>query len=229
MKRNVIASGVLLSLVSMPAWCDETVSGQVKAAQTEYEPIASEQGFQYFAGLRGGVNLIGSDDSASISTGNIDSDDNDFGSFGALDLGVYMPNDRGRIYYSFEYHTSTVKFDGQDAYDTNVGLHLLSADHIFRPQRSVRTFVGLHMGYAFAETDSDFTGKYKESGIVFGFQAGIGWEVTHDLGLEVGLRHTVLPSERSTWQAENSAGESVTVETQLKGVTSAYLGATYRF
>ena len=244
MKRNVIASGVLLSLVSMQAWCDETASGQVNAAQTEYEPIvsqsvatepmpsepiASEQGFQYFAGLRGGVNLIGSDDSASISTGNIDSDDNDFGSFGALDLGVYMPNDRGRVYYSFEYHTSTVKFDGQDAYDTNVGLHLLSADHIFRPQGSVRPFVGLHIGYAFAETDSDFSDNYDESGIVFGFQAGLGWEVMDDLGLELGLRHTVLPSERRSWQAENSAGESVTVETQLKGVTSAYLGATYRF
>ena len=244
MKRNVIASGVLLSLVSMHAWCDESVSGQAEAAQIDpervisepvaiepvtSEPAVSEPGFQYFVGLRGGFNLIGSDDSATISNGNIDSDDNDSGSFGALDFGVYMPNDRGRVYYSFEYHTSTVKFDGQDAYDTNVGLHLLSADHIFRPQGSVRPFVGLHFGYAFAETDSDFSGNYDESGIVFGLQAGLGWEVMENMGLEVGLRHTVLPSERRSWQAENSAGETVTVETQLKGVTSAYLGATYRF
>ncbi|MGF1734751.1 hypothetical protein [Photobacterium satsumensis] len=224
MKRNVIASGVLLSLFSMHAWCDEGA-----AAQAELEPMVQAPGFQYFVGLRGGANLIGSDNTASATTGNIDSDDDDFGSFGALDFGVYMPNQQGRVYYSFEYHTSTTKFDGQDAYDTNVGLHLLSADHFFRPQASIKPFVGLHIGYAFAETDSDFSDSYEESGIVFGFQAGLGWEVIDDLGFEVGLRHTVLPSERRSWQAENSAGDSVTVETQLKGVTSAYLGATYRF
>ncbi|WP_166645352.1 outer membrane beta-barrel protein [Photobacterium lutimaris] len=224
MKRNVIASGVLLSLFSVPAWCDEGV-----AAQAVLEPEVQASGFQYFVGLRGGTNLIGSDNTASVTTGNIDSDDDDFGAFGALDFGVYMPNQQGRVYYSFEYHTTTTKFDGQDAYDINVGLHLLNADHIFRSQASVKPFVGIHMGYAFAETDSDFSGSYDESGVVFGFQAGLGWEVIDDLGLEVGIRHTVLPSERRSWKAENSAGDSVTVETQLKGVTSVYLGANYRF
>ncbi|MCQ1060562.1 outer membrane beta-barrel protein [Photobacterium sp. DNB23_23_1] len=224
MKRKVIASGVLLSLFSMNAWCDEDVT-----AQMELEPAVQAPGFQYFVGLRGGVNLIGSDNTASVTTGDIDSDDDDFGAFGALDLGVYTPNKQGRIYYSFEYHTTTTQFDDEDAYDINVGLHLLNADHIFRSQASVKPFVGLHIGYAFAETDSDFSGSYDDSGVVFGIQAGLGWEVIDDLGLEVGLRHTVLPSERRSWQAENSAGDSVTVETQLKGVTSAYLGATYRF
>ena len=228
MKRNVIASGVLLSLFSMQAWCSESANVQAASKSVEV-PVVQEPGFQYFVGLRGGGNLLGNDDTASISNGNIDSDDGDYGVFGGLDLGVYMPNDRGRVYYSFEYHSTTTQFDGQDAYDTNVGLHLLSADHIFRPQGSVRPFVGLHIGYAFAETDSDFSDNYDESGIVFGFQAGLGWDVMDDLGLEVGLRHTVLPSDRRSWQAENSAGEPVTVETQLKGVTSAYLGATYRF
>lgn len=221
MKRNVIASGVLLSLFSMQAWCDDGAT-----ERTKLEPAAQAPGFQYFAGLRGGANLLGNDDTVA---GNIDSDDGEYGVFGGLDLGVYMPDQRGRVYYSFEYHTTTTKFDGQDAYDTNVGLHLLSADHFFRPHASVKPFVGLHIGYAFAETDSDFSGNYDESGIVFGFQAGLGWEVIDDLGLEVGLRHTVLPSERRSWQAEDRDGNSVTVETQLKGVTSAYLGATYRF
>ncbi|PST98797.1 hypothetical protein C9J03_26090 [Photobacterium gaetbulicola] len=222
MKRNVIASGVLLSLISMHAWCDESATGQ-KVAEASQAP-----GFQYFAGLRGGGNLLGNDDTASVTSGSIDADDGDFGAFGALDFGVYMPDQRGRVYYSFEYHTATTQFNGADAYDTNVGLHLISADHIFRPQGTVKPFVGLHIGYAFAETDSDFAGKYDESGVVFGFQAGLGWQVIDNLGFEVGLRHTVLPSERSSWQAE-SDGKPVTVETQLKGVTSAYLGATYRF
>ena len=229
MKRNVIASGVLLSLVSMQAWCNESATAQSVSSSEEVPAVVQEPGFQYFVGLRGGGNLLGNADSASISSGTIDSDDGDYGVFGGLDLGAYMPNNRGRVYYSFEYHSTTTKFDGQDAYDTNVGLHLLNADHIFRPHSSVRPFVGLHMGYAFAETDSDFSDNFEESGIVFGFQAGLGWEVTRNLGMEVGIRHTVLPSDRSSWKAENSDGESVTVETQLNGVTSAYLGASYRF
>lgn len=133
MKRNVIASGVLLSLVSMQAWCNESATAQSVSSSEEVPAVVQEPGFQYFVGLRGGGNLLGNADSASISSGSIDSDDGDYGVFGGLDLGVYMPNDRGRVYYSFEYHSTTTKFDGQDAYDTNVGLHLLSLIISFAP------------------------------------------------------------------------------------------------
>ncbi|GAL03206.1 hypothetical protein JCM19237_6099 [Photobacterium aphoticum] len=220
-KKTLLGCALCLSLLPATVWAEAT-----DAPVVESEKNAS----QYFFGVRGGGSLMGNDDSAVFANGGtVDSDDGGIGAFGAFDIGMYMPNDTGRVYYSFEFHRSTTQFEGKDAYDTQAMLHVISADHFFQPDLNVRPFVGLHFGYAFAETDSEFPDSYDDSGIVFGVQAGLGWEVTQRLALEVGLRHTMMPSTRRSWQAETESGEAVTVESQLKGVSSAYAGVNYRF
>ncbi|MGF1687584.1 porin family protein [Photobacterium japonica] len=234
LKHTVLSSALVLALFPVSCWADAVEKKAEKEAQSASEsfvtPESVKKRLRYFAGVRGGASLIGNDDSAIFAQGGtVDSENSGIGHFGAFDIGTYMPDERGRVYYSFEYHTATTQFEGKDAYDTQAMLHLISADHFFQPDLNIRPFVGLHVGYAFAETDSDFPDNYEDSGIVFGVQAGLGWEVTQRLALEIGIRHTVLPSKRQAWQAETDTGDAVTVESQLKGVSSAYLGANYRF
>ncbi|MGF1727499.1 hypothetical protein [Photobacterium nomapromontoriensis] len=225
MKKIITTGGVLFSLLPITAWCDGA-----KEFDTFADQPLIEKHFQYYAGIKAGGSLLSNDDSATLTGGGVvDSEDSGMNSFGGFDLGVYTPDGRGRVYYSYEYHNSNTQFNGHNAYDTNVNLHLISADHLFRPGQDIRPFAGLHVGYAFTKTDSNSSDGFKDNGIVFGVQAGLSWQVMTDFGLEMGLRHTVLPSNRRSWQADHRQGGPVTVETQLKGVSSAYVGATYRF
>ena len=221
MAKKQVAIGLMLAVLPYQAWCGEADDAVVEAV---------ENGNQYFVSLRAGGSLIGNDDSAKLVGGQVvDTDDGGIGGFAGVDAGVYLHNSQNRVYYSYEYHKATTQFAGRDAYDTVSSLHLINADYLFRTEKSLQPFVGLHFGYAFSKTESDFPGEFDDNGLVFGLQTGIGWQVMRDLSFEVGLRHSVLPAERESWQAEDANGAPVEVHSQLKGITSAYAGVTYRF
>ncbi|WP_415721774.1 outer membrane beta-barrel protein [Photobacterium ganghwense] len=222
MRKRITLAGFIFSLFPATVWCENASQGL-----TDIQPASD---LRYFVGLRAGASQMGNDDKATLVNGGLfTSDDSSYAGFGGLDFGVYSQKWNTRMYYSYEYHTSTTEFEGDDAYDINTHLHMLSADRIFRPDSSIQPFVGLHFGYAFAKSDSRFNDKYENDGFVFGFQAGVDWRISDSVAVELGLRHSVLPSDRTNWSAEDSQGQPVNVETQLTGVSSAYLGASYRF
>ncbi|PSW19882.1 hypothetical protein C9I98_10490 [Photobacterium sanctipauli] len=216
-------------MLPITAVCDEVDESVVVDQLEETDVVEVAPQSQYFIGLRGGASLLGHDDSITLNGNVLDADESEFDGMFGLDFGIYTPKRNSRIYYSYEYHQSESTFKDQPAFDNEVSLHLINADYIYRHDKSITPFAGLHFGYASGETTSDAGGSTDVSGYVFGVQAGLGWQVMDDFGLEVGVKHTVLPSDRRTWSTSDGQGNSVKVESQLKGLTTMFLGATYRF
>ncbi|WP_299017925.1 outer membrane beta-barrel protein [uncultured Photobacterium sp.] len=196
-------------------------------AETEEQPISP---LQYFVGVKGGVSKIGNSNRVVQNGGEkLETKSSDFEGFAGMDLGIYTPGGRSRVYYSFEQHRSESKYSNTLDFETIANMHLLSADYLFRQQSSLNPFVGLHFGYASVEPELGSSGQFDESGLVFGLQAGISWTVLDTFGLEFGVRHSLLPSDIKSGTSVENNGNSVTVESQQKGVTSLYAGASYRF
>lgn len=190
----------------------------------------AESPLRYFASLKGGVSQISNADRLVFSSDEkLEAETTDSEGFAGLDIGVYTPGGRSRVYYSFEQHKSETMFKDTPAYETKANMHLLSADYLFRHDNSVRPFVGLHIGYASVEADSSFPDKFDVSGVVFGLQAGVSWKVVEQFGLELGLRHSLLPTDIETWDGTDNDGNAVSFESQQNGVSSLYAGATYSF
>lgn len=189
-----------------------------------------ESPLMYFVGLKGGLSQISNSDRIELSSGDkLEASSTDNEGFAGVDIGVYTPGGRSRVYYSYERHTSESMFQDTPAYETTANMNLLSADYLFRHDNSVTPFVGLHIGYAKVEPESRFPDGFKVSGIVFGLQAGIGWKVMDQFGLDLGFRHSVLPSDIKTWNGVDNDGNSVKFESQQNGVTSLFASANYRF
>lgn len=228
MEKTKVAVSLLLAVLPVVGMAESVAEGE--------QPV--ETPMRYFVGLKGGLSQISNSDRVVLASGKkLKASTTDHEGFAGFDFGVYTPGGQSRAYYSFERHTSETRFSdpalgnssGKGSYETKANLHLLSADRLFRHHDDVTPFVGLHIGYANIEPESRFPDNFKVSGIVFGVQAGIGWNVMEDMGLELGMRHTVLPSDIKSWNGEDSQGNRVTFESQQNGVTSFYAGASYRF
>ncbi|MGF1700883.1 porin family protein [Photobacterium makurazakiensis] len=223
MIKRMTAAGVLLSFLPLTAMCNESA----EANPMDVDTIAPTS--KYFIGLRSGASLMGNSDSITLSGNTVDAGDSDFEAFVAVDVGLYTKNSKNRVYYSYEHHESTSKFNQQDQLETDLSLHLLNADYIYRHDKKIKPFAGLHIGYASAESKSNSGQSNDVSGYAFGVQAGVAWQVTEGLDFEMGVKHTALPSDRRSWTFSDGQGNSAKVESQLKTLTSAYLGANYRF
>ena len=206
------------------------LTGMAESATKEKEEGKAPLPMRYFVGLKGGLSQISNSDRVVLASGEtIDASTTNSEGFAGLDVGIYTPGGQSRLYYSFERHSSESRFSDMTAYDTDANLHLFSADYLFRHQEVVTPFVGLHVGYASIEADSRFSDHFKVNGMVFGLQAGIGWRVMDQLGLELGMRHTVLPSGIETWTGEDKNGNRVTFASQENGVTSYFVSVNYRY
>lgn len=220
MDKTKTAAALLLSLLPLTGMAESAVEEEKQAASP----------MRYFVGLKGGLSQISNSDRIVLASGEkLKASTNDGEGFAGFSFGVYTPGGRSRVYYSFELHRSESQFADITEYETEAKLHLLSADYLFRHEKSVTPFVGLHMGYTNMEPESRFPDNFKVKGMVFGLQAGIGWQVMDELTLELGMRHTVLPSDIETWDREDNEGNSVKFESQLHGVTSFFAGANYRY
>ncbi|MCW8328416.1 porin family protein [Photobacterium sp. SDRW27] len=205
-----------------------TSMAEAKSISENTKP--TEAPMRYFVGIKGGFSQVSNSDRVQLSNGDkLEASTTDHEGFAGLDIGIYTPGGHSRVYYSYERHTSESMFSGTPAYETTANMNLLSADYLFRHQDSVTPFVGLHIGYASVEPESSFPDGFEVSGVVFGLQAGIGWTVTEQFGFDLGMRHSILPSDIKTWDGVDNDGNSVTFESQQNGVTSFYASVNYRF
>ncbi|MGR5148682.1 hypothetical protein ACQKP8_19305 [Photobacterium alginatilyticum] len=189
-----------------------------------------DSSFRYFASIKGGMSQLSNSDRVVLSDGSkLEAESTSHEGFAGIDIGAYTPGGKSRVYYSFEQHKSETKFQESPAYETKANMHLLSADYLFRHDKSVTPFVGLHIGYSSVEPDSQFPDGFDVSGIVFGLQAGMNWQVVEPIRLELGLRHSLVPTDIETWNGTDSDGNAVKFESQQNGVTSLFIGASYLF
>ncbi|WP_064609443.1 outer membrane beta-barrel protein [Photobacterium sp. J15] len=191
------------------------------------EPLSPSQ---YFVGIKGGISKIGNSDRIVQSNGErVEASESDFEGFAGVDIGIYTPGGQSRLYYSYERHNTDVSFPNTPNYELVASMHLLSADYLFRKNRDFTPFVGLHFGYSFVEPDSNSFANFDVSGFVFGLQGGVNWTVVDQLSFELGFRHSLLPSDTQSWIGQDNNGNSVTIESQQKGVSSLYGSVSYRF
>ncbi|EAS43997.1 hypothetical protein C9J48_12475 [Photobacterium profundum] len=183
---------------------------------------------RYFVGIIAGSSKLNGTDIATLGSESQEASSPDASGFGGLSIGRYSANGGSRIYYSYEQHSADTTFDSALSYSTKTSLHLLNADRIFRADKSVNPFIGLHFGYGIAKSDSELSSGYKDSGLVFGLQAGVAWRASEQFTIELGLRHTVLPDNSKEWSA-TSGGNTYKFQSTQSTLSSAYLGANYRF
>ncbi|MEH6531164.1 MAG: hypothetical protein V7735_07450 [Photobacterium frigidiphilum] len=183
---------------------------------------------RYFVGIIAGESKLNGTDIATLGSDSQEASSPDASGFGGLSIGRYSANGGSRIYYSYEQHSADTPFNSALSYSTKTSLHLLNADRIFRVDKSVNPFIGLHFGYGKTKSDSELSSGYKDSGLVFGLQAGVAWRASEQFTIELGLRHTVLPDNSKEWSA-TSGGNTYKFQSTQSTLSSGYLGANYRF
>lgn len=220
MDKKTAAAAWGLTLLPLTGW----------AQVAPQAPEPAQQPAQYFVNLKAGLSQISnSDQRVTGATEKQEADTTRSEVFGGADIGIFSPDGRSRLYYSYEHHRSESEFASDLSYDTVANLHLLSADYLFRNGEEVRPFVGLHFGYAWVESESDLQGGFDISGTVFGVQAGVNWTVMEQFALELGVRHSRLPADINTWDGVDSSGNTVQFESQQNGVSAMYAAVSYRF
>ncbi|WP_305418359.1 outer membrane beta-barrel protein [Photobacterium leiognathi] len=186
----------------------------------------------YFVGVTGGMaDMSFSLVHATSAKDKVSPSSPDASGFAGADIGFYTAGGKGRIYYSYQKMSGESEFDNKKIADTDVTLHLLSADYFFRADKAINPFVGAHVGYMTAETTSEKYGSYKQSNPVLGIQAGVAWRISDHFTTEVGARHTASQRKEQTDWAGSEGKDMVYPNTQsdLKSITTFYMSANYRF
>ena len=252
MNKTLLASVLLSALFSSTTFAAEELSTE-NSAYTPSEPLVLEpvvatpenglspiedevpkfdDTMHYFVGLTGGMadmsfSLVHTDkDKNAISPSSPDAN-----GFAGADIGFYTAGGNGRIYYSYQKMSGESEFENKKIADTDVTLHLLSADYIFLADKAINPFLGAHVGYMIAETTSEQYGSYKQSNPVLGVQAGVAWRISDHFTTEIGARHTASQRKDQTDWAGAKKEDIVNPNTQsdLKSITTFYISANYRF
>lgn len=181
---------------------------------------------RYFVGLTGGSSNI------SMTAGSVNGNNttliNHFSSpdnsgFVGADVGFYTAGGAGRIYYSWQKISAQSELNGAKAIETDVTLHLLNADYIFRADKAINPFIGAHLGYMRADSEGQAYGSNNQSGEVLGIQMGVAWRISTHFTTEIGLRHTATQTEDiKPWSSNKAAS-------LIKSVSTGYLSVNYRF
>ncbi|WP_258191872.1 porin family protein [Photobacterium angustum] len=239
MNKTLLASVLLSALFSSTTFAAEELSTE-NSAYTPSEPLVLEpvvaipenglspiedevpkfdDTMHYFVGLTGGMADLSLD--VNVGSDKLQSPDAS-GLFGA-DIGFYTAGGKGRIYYSYQKMSGESDHNDKKAIDTDVSLHLISADYIFRADKTINPFIGAHVGYMIADSKGDGYGSYKQSGELLGVQAGVAWRMSDHFTAEMGARHSATQSkEQEAWSGSNTKSE-------LNSITSFYMSANYRF
>ncbi len=240
MKKIMLATSTLVAILSQSAVAETLdqqssilpVNTNSASDLTESVQVPSfDDSRHYFVGLTGGLSQFSITNRAKISGQSFDAPSPDRNVFAGIDFGIYAPNGKGRIYYSYQRHQADTKVNDVKALENTIDLHLLSGDYLFRPHKAISPFVGAHFGYTQIEGKATGEGSYRESGYVFGLQAGISWRITQQFTMDIGARHTVLPSESvKKWTGKISGdNHSVSFDTQPESISSVYMAVNYRF
>ncbi|MCD9536920.1 outer membrane beta-barrel protein [Photobacterium carnosum] len=226
-KKILIISAFTSLLLSTTAQAAEPFVLQPVSDNNTATPLVKfDDSTHYFVGLTGGSSDISM--TAGTVNGNNTTLINQFSSpdvagFVGADLGFYTAGGSGRIYYSWQKMSTQSDFDGVKAIETDVTLHLLNADYIFRADKTINPFIGAHLGYMTADIKGQGYGSHSQSGQVLGIQLGVAWRISDHISAEMGLRHTATQGEDIKPWSSNK------VASQIKSVSTGYASVNYRF
>lgn len=255
MNKTLLASVLLSALFSSTTFAAEELSTENSAYTTPSEPLVLEpvvatpenglspiedevpkfdDTMHYFVGITGGMaNMSFSLVHATSEKDKVSASSPDASGFAGADIGFYTAGGNGRIYYSYQKMSGESEFDNKKIADTDVTLHLLSADYIFLADKAINPFVGAHVGYMTAETTSEQYGSYKQSTPVLGIQAGVAWRISDHFTTEIGARHTASQrKDQNYWSGSKVDPKEIVypnTQSDLKSITTFYMSANYRF
>ncbi len=194
----------------------------VSDANTVAPSVKFDDSGHYFIGVTGGKTNISM--TANINNSSNDSlSSPDSAGFVGANIGYYTAGGAGRLYYSWQKMTAESNFNDIKAIETDMTLHLLNADYIFRADKSINPFIGAHLGYMIADSKGQQYGSHSQSGEVLGIQAGVAWRISNNISAEVGVRHTATQGEDIKPWSSNK------IISQIKSVSTGYASLNYRF
>lgn len=221
--KTIIISAMTALLLSASAQASESfVLQPVSNANTVAPSVKFDDSGHYFIGVTGGKTNI-SMTANTINSSNDSLSSPDSAGFVGANIGYYTAGGAGRLYYSWQKMTAESNLNGIKAIETDVTLHLLNADYIFRADKSINPFIGAHLGYMIADSKGQQYGSHSQSGEVLGIQAGVAWRISNNISAEVGVRHTATQGEDTKPWSSNK------IISQIKSVSTGYASLNYRF
>jgi hypothetical protein len=197
--KTLIISAFTSLLLSTTAQAAEPFVLQPVSDNTATPLVKFDDSTHYFVGLTGGSSDISM--TAGTVNGNNTTLINQFSSpdvagFVGADLGFYTAGGSGRIYYSWQKMSTQSDFDGVKAIETDVTLHLLNADYIFRADKTINPFIGAHLGYMTADIKGQgygFKGEMVHLITMYGHQTSLRIHI----GLQLDI--STLTLSNSIW------------------------------
>ncbi|KJG10004.1 hypothetical protein UA38_06880 [Photobacterium kishitanii] len=219
--KTFIISAFTTLLLSTSAQAAESFVLQPVSDSNAIAPLVKfDDSTHYFVGITGGTSDISM---TAITANNTQISSPDAAGFVGADIGFYTAGGAGRIYYSWQKMSAQSNLNGTKAIETDVTLHLLNADYIFRADKTINPFIGAHLGYMMADSKGQDYGSNSQSDKVLGIQAGVAWRISNHITAEIGVRHTATQSEDiKPWSSKK-------MTSQIKSISTGYASLNYRF
>jgi opacity protein-like surface antigen len=112
--------------------------------------------------------------------------------------------------------------------DTDVTVILANYDYLIPVNNEFRLYTGIHAGKGeYKETNIDIIGTAKMSGLAYGAQVGVIYDITKNVEFELGLAYTKYNLDRTiNWV---DTGVDVSQKLEIEDSTSMFAGINYKF
>lgn len=207
MKKSILATAIMLSgTLLMASDTKVFIGADVTRAQVDFD-----YGFH-------GTAIV---DGLSVTNGSVSQDDTDT-AYGYKAGMIFDKNHRLYAYYS--------KLEPESE-DLSTKLKIITFNYeylIDTGYEGLKPYLGAHIG----QSDFEALG-YDDQGLMYGVQAGILFDITDNIGLEVGIAYSMMDAQPSTPALTGLEGDialiNASLYAELEKMTRAYFGVNLKF
>lgn len=207
MKKRILATAFMLAgTLLMASDTKMFIGADVTRAQVDFD-----------YGFRGSATVNG----VSVTNGSVSKDEMDT-SYG-LKAGVIM----NKNYRLYAYYT---KLEPEtDGLETKLKIITLNYEYLIDTgYEGLMPYVGAHIG----QSDFELLG-YDDQGLMYGVQAGVLYDITDNIALEVGVSYSMMDAEPHTAALTQTQGNiqlsNASLFAELDNMSRAYLGVNVKF
>lgn len=139
----------------------------------------------------------------------------------ALKIGKYF--EYGRVYGTLSKQNEKDDFS---SYSLGLGY-----DYLFKNKSDFTPFIGLNASYTKAKVDlpDELSSLDKPKGFNYGLEAGLIYNMSKNLELEMGIRYMKSNIDDSSSDSVTYAPVNVSVKLEAENITQYYVGLNYKF
>lgn len=127
-----------------------------------------------------------------------------------------------------EIHRISLSYAKYEESESNLSLGLINYDYLMSITKEFKIYTGVHLGKGKVDFVGEILGNQKESGLVYGPQVGMLYDITKHIELELGLDYTIYDNIDKTVSGLN-AGIPFDAKGELDNSKSLFVGINYKF